>query len=122
MRFTQLLHDLGFSPLLSQERLDQLCAGTPVPTALIEVLDRWSNIIRIAQGTLGTVFEAAYGHDPILWDQNLVAWPSAAVTLRPLMAKLKADNRILCGAIRWWQPKAHRATLREHGENTVRGD
>lgn len=66
MHFNQPLLDRGLSPLLSQERLDVLCAGTVVPPALREAVENWTTKIKEAKVLGGVLKESEHERDFIL--------------------------------------------------------
>lgn len=66
MHFNQSLLDRGLSPLLSQERLDALCAGTPIPQALREAVEKWTAKIKEAKLLGGALKESEHERDFIL--------------------------------------------------------
>ncbi|MBI1752872.1 MAG: Eco57I restriction-modification methylase domain-containing protein [Acidobacteria bacterium] len=66
MHFPQSLHANGFSPLLSQERLDALCAQTPVPPDLRTAVAKWMAKVVAAKAAGETLKESEHERDFVL--------------------------------------------------------
>lgn len=66
MHFTQEHLNLGLSPLLSQERLDTLCAGTPIPKILREKIQDWAEKVKEAKSLGQPLKESEHERDFIM--------------------------------------------------------
>ena len=66
MHFTQTLLTNGFAPLLSQERLNTLCAQVVVPSELRAVVDKWVAKLREATDAKEILKESEHERDFVL--------------------------------------------------------